>query len=446
MKLTRLKSTSKICATAALVALLAAAGTGTAAALRVDTTSEDTTFEDVGEDHIFSTEISVLVEAGVLTESDATGGEFNSGEPVKMADMAIWMGNLAEKYDVDTKSIDFVADSVEESTSRGSAAGILSRFFDVRRPGVTHTFGDVSDWSAVSVSSLEEAGITYGCGDGTNYCGTRPFTRGQAAAFMGRFVEKYGASRATPIADDSPLWTNAGIALDYAYRDVADTSTYTATCSDGTHVNSGASPSIPSSHCHRDHAAVPACSPTAGVNLNYFVHDGVGGHRSGFVPACPPPTIDRDHSSSKLIVTAGGTPTIVLTAADGAQVTHTYKVALIPYTQTEKMRTLCDNPPLSKAPQPKAPQPRKPPPVPTCTIPAIAGKDYVDVTWLATIGPATLPVRMNLVDPATGDPVPSRTDFGTNPRAIQFVATDVKNPAVSVTGLIILNPPAVPRG
>ena len=60
MKLIKLKITAKICATAALVALLAAAGTGTATALQAGTTSEDVIFTDVEADHIFSTQISVL--------------------------------------------------------------------------------------------------------------------------------------------------------------------------------------------------------------------------------------------------------------------------------------------------------------------------------------------------------------------------------------------------
>ena len=448
MKLIKLKSTAKICATAALVALLAAAGTGTAAALRADTTSEDTTFDDVGEDHIFSTQISVLVDAGVLTESDAPDGSFNSGEPVKMVDMAIWMGNLAEKYDVDTKSIDFVTEtfSEEESTTRGSAAGILSRFFDLRRPGDTHTFDDVTrPRLADSVSSLQEAGITYGCGDGTNYCGTRPFTRGHAAAFMGRFVETYGASKARTTTPSSGLY--AGWSAEWAdsqryvsTRTPGSSSVPADSCSGGMHLHTLSNwvgvDGYPS--CQNDHGGKPACSPTPGVNLRWFSHVG-DSHVPGVVPACPPPKLAMSHSDMRPVVTAGLAPAFVLQADDEATHPSVYDVVLSPYEQPAEIKAICEAPrkrrtvrePISK--------------MPTCTVPAVAGVDYADEAWSSVeIAPGAT-VVFTIVD--TEGKVPRPTgEFGTLPKQFQATITDVENPAVSVTTLITLNPPGVGSG
>ena len=208
MKLARLKSTAKICATAALVALLAAAGTGTATALQADTT-----FDDVPDDHIFSDEISDLLEIGVLTASDADADDsFRSGEPVTMADMTRWMGNVAEKYDVETGIIDIVTRNTPSAgtLNRNGAAGVFEKFFNLEGPVDDHSFSDVTDDFADSVSSLETGGITVGCKK-DSYCGTRPFTRGHAAAYIGRFVALHGASKAISIADDSLVLANANM-------------------------------------------------------------------------------------------------------------------------------------------------------------------------------------------------------------------------------------------
>jgi hypothetical protein len=55
----------------------------------------------------------------------------------------------------------------------------------------SHAFGDVPDSNVFhdDISWVKDAGITLGCGDGTNYCPESSVTRGQMAAFLRRTAE-----------------------------------------------------------------------------------------------------------------------------------------------------------------------------------------------------------------------------------------------------------------
>ena len=442
MKLARPKITAKICATAALVAVLAAAGTATVAgaALRADAP-----FNDVGEDHLFGDQISVLVDAGVLDQSDATDGKFNSGEPVHPEDMIKWMYNLSDKHDVDRSYLDHLeaeATTRRPTLTRNNAANLFSNFFDLPRPGNTHTFSDVSSWYAKSVSAMQAAGITVGCGTGEAYCGTRTLTRGQAAAFMGRFVEKYGNSRAGN--------TSTGYSYDdaqsyYSARQYVRSGTATSTpsfeCSGDHHPHFSGGGGAPPGGCHEHAVSVPACSATAGNNQSYIIHVG-DGHSSGNVPACPAPQISLNSPDLRLVVTAGQTPVIVLQAAEGALTTRSYDVTLAPYEQSESERAGCsDTPPTPRVRQPRA---NPPTPSPPCTTPARPVDDYADVTWSSVeIGPGLPPVALRIIDPDTGMAVPPRLDFGDQPRAFEIIIADTKNPDVSVSEVATINPPAI---
>ena len=372
-----------------------------------------------------------------------------------MADMAIWMENLAAKYDVDTESIDFVTEmfSVEESTTRGSAAGIFSRFFKVRREDAgPHGFDDVEDWSANSVSSLKVAGITAGCGTGGSYCGTRPFTRGHAAAYMGRFVEEFGAARARTATPSSGLYAGESIewaASQYVITGTSGSSSVPATesasttpsCAGPQHYHVSTQAFLPPFYCHSHANSVPLCSSTAGDNRSYNVHvdDGDGGisHLSGYVPACPPPKIDPYHSKARHVVTSGEFAVIVLQADDEAQVPREYDVTLIPYTQTESQKAEC----LSEAPKRTSPR-QGVASFLACTDEAVPGEDYDNIKWLSV----TIPLEGNgvmfeLVDPNTDMAPHPRQNFGPLPRQYQVIITDVKNPAVVATVVITINAP-----
>ena len=420
MKATR----AKICAAATVVALLATAGAAPAAALRASTP-----FNDVDDNHVFVKEISVLIETGVLNEFDTDDGHFNSGDPVHPADMTRWMSNVAEKYDVDTSAIDqfgaFASVQRLSTLDRNGAAAVFADFFDLPSP---HTFSDVSPYYTSSVSTLQSAGIAYGCGAGDAYCGGRPFTRGQVAAFIARFLEQYGGSRANNKPVEAPLqdlrprssFENLQTILDSFSSYQFGVSTSTASpppCVAGQH------PHVSSCHAHA--SSIPACSATAGNNRPYTIHEG-GDHRSGTVAACPPPTIPLNSPDLRLTVTAGLTPVIVLQAAAGAKLTRQYEITLAPYEMSEDEQASC----AASG---------------TCTRPARPGLDYVDMRWTSImIGPGDPPVIVRLVDGNDGMSAEAMQTFGTLPRAIEFTVADVRNPDVATSGTARINPPAIP--
>lgn len=74
--------------------------------------------------------------------------------------------------------------------TRAQAAVLTAKAagLDVSNPPATPTFADVpaSAWYYAHVEAIAAAGITNGCGDGTNYCPDNTMNRGQGAAFVRR--------------------------------------------------------------------------------------------------------------------------------------------------------------------------------------------------------------------------------------------------------------------
>lgn len=73
-----------------------------------------------------------------------------------------------------------------ESVTRGQMAAFLDRAFDLPATD-TDFFGD-DDGTAFEgpINRVANAGITFGCRDGTEYCADQPITREQMAAFLHR--------------------------------------------------------------------------------------------------------------------------------------------------------------------------------------------------------------------------------------------------------------------
>ena len=72
--------------------------------------------------------------------------------------------------------------------TRAQMATLLTRALGLETPPQPAGFADVDPDGvhAASIEALLAAGITRGCGDGTNYCPNRPVTRAQMAAFLHR--------------------------------------------------------------------------------------------------------------------------------------------------------------------------------------------------------------------------------------------------------------------
>ena len=72
--------------------------------------------------------------------------------------------------------------------TRAQMASFLKRALGLETPPQPAGFADVDPDGvhAASIEALLAAGITRGCGDGTNYCPNRPVTRAQMAAFLHR--------------------------------------------------------------------------------------------------------------------------------------------------------------------------------------------------------------------------------------------------------------------
>jgi len=75
----------------------------------------------------------------------------------------------------------------DRTITRAELAVFLSRAFDLPA-GPNPNFADVAadDWYADHVAALKASGITAGCGDGTNFCGSDITTRAQMATFLHR--------------------------------------------------------------------------------------------------------------------------------------------------------------------------------------------------------------------------------------------------------------------
>lgn len=119
--------------------------------LELDTSHRDTTFTDVPPDHRFAGEIAAVTREGIVR--GFADGSFRPANPVTRAQMATFLAG---------------AFSLEDGDDPG--------------------FKDV-DWEhphIQGIAAVAAAGITTGCGDGTNYCPGLPVTRAQMASFLAR--------------------------------------------------------------------------------------------------------------------------------------------------------------------------------------------------------------------------------------------------------------------
>ena len=394
---------------------------------------------DVPYGHVFGEEVRRLAQAGVLQPRDTPGGTFRVDEPARRGDLVRWMGALAQRYPRTNEQTlyRFAATAAANSLggqalTRHDAAGLFVEFLSLGgtadSPG---PFDDVDPAYVGDVSRLYAAGITTGCAVG-RYCGEQKFTRGQAAAFMGRYIELHGPTQPDPEQQTTDLEDDTdSFQEEYTVpNDPPDDTDSTSGCPAGQHRHINDSRG---GYCHDAHT-VPGCSPQAGVWTPYSVHDSdkLGGHRMGRVPPCPPPDPDLDHPQAAFEVISGQTPVLVLSADEGALTTRRYQVTLAPYTQSPATQTWCAS--LSDAGKSGL-----------CSHPARPGIDYANVYWPAVeIGPGESK-SFSVVVPGYAEGLPARTDFGTLPRKIEYTVTDVDNPEVTYTGVVTINPPAIAR-
>lgn len=104
----------------------------------------------------------------------------------------------------------------------------------------SHAFGDVPDSNVFhdDISWVKDAGITLGCGDGTNYCPEDSVTRGQMAAFLRRTAENQVVDAKEVNGGTAYMWASSaasaiGVAqtanATYAYNSEGGAITYTRT-------------------------------------------------------------------------------------------------------------------------------------------------------------------------------------------------------------------------
>ena len=163
---------------------------------------------------LFADEIVWLAQEGITTGC-GDGTNFCPNRPVTRAEMATFLTRAlglksplqpAGFADVDPDSVH--APSIEalhaagittgcgdgtnycpnRPVTRAEMATFLTRALGLESPPQPAGFADVDPDGvhAPSIKALHAAGITTGCGDGTNYCPNRPVTRAQMAAFLHR--------------------------------------------------------------------------------------------------------------------------------------------------------------------------------------------------------------------------------------------------------------------
>ncbi len=93
-----------------------------------------------------------------------------------------------------------------DALTRGQAALYLARLFDlnVSNPPQTPSFGDVptSHFAYAAIEAVRTAGITAGCGDGSNFCPDDALTRAQMATLLARGLGFSGAAPQGPTFAD----------------------------------------------------------------------------------------------------------------------------------------------------------------------------------------------------------------------------------------------------
>ena len=175
-------------------------------------------FVDVPPDAYYSEPVGALAEQGVFTSTELPrwSNGFCPDAPIDRKTMAVWVVRVLDGEDpeqVDESRFDDVpswwfeirfiermADlgittgcgdgtnfCPDDTVTRAQMAVFLSRAYSLPE-GPDQGFADVPDdaWYAADVARLAAAGITSGCGDGTNFCPGQDTTRAQMATFLWR--------------------------------------------------------------------------------------------------------------------------------------------------------------------------------------------------------------------------------------------------------------------
>ena len=172
-------------------------------------------YSDVPEGAYYSVPVAALAARGVFASTECDAG-FCPGASLDRKTMAVWIVRMLDGQDPpavtqtrfdDVDATGFHAPFIErmvelgvtqgcgdgsgfcpdDLVTRAQMAAFLSRGYqlpDGPDPGFDDVPGDA--WYAASVARLVAAGITQGCGDGTNFCAGANTTRAQMATFLYR--------------------------------------------------------------------------------------------------------------------------------------------------------------------------------------------------------------------------------------------------------------------
>ena len=134
-------------------------------ALNLEASPQSAGFADVDPDGVHTPSIEALYAAGITVGCARQPLQYCPGTPVTRAHMATF----------------------------------LTRAFGLEPPPQSAGFADVDPDGvhAASIEALHAAGITRGCGDGTNYCPNRPVTRAEMAALLHRARHLIATARIT---------------------------------------------------------------------------------------------------------------------------------------------------------------------------------------------------------------------------------------------------------
>ena len=175
-------------------------------------------YGDTSPDAFYYEAVEALARDGVFAGTGCEEG-FCPGEPLDRATMAVWTVRVLDGEDPDPVGSTRFADvdashpyaafierfaelgvtsgcgdgtiyCPDGTVTRAQMAVFLSRAFSLD-DGPDPGFSDVAPdaWYAPGVAKLAASGITEGCGDGTNFCPSRPTTRAQMAVFLHRALE-----------------------------------------------------------------------------------------------------------------------------------------------------------------------------------------------------------------------------------------------------------------
>ena len=161
--------------------------------------------------------VASLEALGVFVGTGCGEGLFCPGEALKRETMAVWMVRVVDGTDPEPVDRTRFADvdgshrwaafierfaelgvsygygdgtyGPDTRVSRAQMAAFLSRAFDLPAADPAG-FGDIEgNTHEADINRIAAAGITAGCGDGTNYCPNRPTSRAEMAVFIRRAID-----------------------------------------------------------------------------------------------------------------------------------------------------------------------------------------------------------------------------------------------------------------